>query len=79
MKKKSIKNLRLNKSKVATLKDVTKINGGYSGDTAWPATWWYYSFLKICPPDPVEPVDPQPIPDSDPAICTGGLGNCPIN
>ena len=51
MKKKSIKNLHLNKRSISTLRGLTKIKGGF---TDWPET------AKLCPvPAPQEP-EPEP-------------------
>jgi hypothetical protein len=70
MKKQTLKNLSLNKKTISNFKKLNEIHGGADEtlslsdcDTS------IRSFLKYCP---------EPTPFSDPAICTGGWGECPI-
>jgi hypothetical protein len=71
MKKKNLKSLSLHKKTVSNLETLRNIQGGEGNP------WWLVSFIRACPPDPPAP-PPDPTPYSDPAICTGGWGQCPI-
>lgn len=65
MKKQSLNNLSLNKKTISSLKILSNIKGGW---TDWPET------AKYCPITS----KPDPTPFSDPALCTGGWGECPV-
>ena len=76
MKKQTLKSLSLNKKTVSKLDQDAKIIGGANDSTLCVTMLICITESHIfvcCPPEP------SPVPPSDPAICTGGWGNCPIN
>ncbi|MBC8755249.1 hypothetical protein H2O64_11230 [Kordia sp. YSTF-M3] len=73
MRKKTLKNLALNKKVISNLKNITSIEGGRKNHSVLTDIGF------ICEPAAPQPLPQEPIPASDPAICTGGFGDCPIN
>ncbi len=80
MKKRKINNLSLNKKTVSKLILEGNINGdGYISMFCPSGTpdCITKSHIFVCCPEQPAP-EPAPTPYSDPAICTGGWGECPI-
>jgi hypothetical protein len=73
MKKKSFKNLALQKKTISSL---GKVTGGVGASTSCPLDFLVSIYYDCLGP---KPKDPEPLPASSPEICTGPYGTCPIN
>ncbi|WP_298517184.1 hypothetical protein [uncultured Kordia sp.] len=74
MKKQTLKSLALHKKTVSNLDRLNEVKGGASGTTSY-LTDFLKTLVIACP----KPQEPEPLPASNPEICTGPYGNCPIN
>jgi len=75
MKKQTLKNLALRKNTISKLDKQASIQGGAAFSMLCPSggpNCITKSHIFVCCPQ-------EPLPASNPEICTGPYGNCPIN
>ncbi|WP_046758689.1 hypothetical protein [Kordia jejudonensis] len=71
MKKINDKKFSLNRNIISDLNKLNEVKGGQDSGDCW--TDILTSIFISCPAP-----EPSPTPESDVAICTGGLGQCPV-
>ncbi|MGH1384470.1 hypothetical protein [Kordia sp.] len=76
MKKQALKNLALRKKTISNLDRLNEVKGGAVDSTSCPLDI-LVSIVFDCPGP--KPKPQEPLPASDPEICSGPYGGCPIN
>lgn len=76
MKKQTLKSLAIRKKTISNLENLDQVKGGAADSTSCPLDF-LTSFILDCPGP--KPKPQEPLPASNPEICSGPYGNCPIN